>query len=180
MNSIASSDSYFGRLIRIWLSLFSSLLFGYIILIGVHYFIDSALPNERFVSTFLRIVIMQIQFTFVCALILAIGKIKLPTMNAAWRMMIALYIPLILGFLLVLDYGNDGLVKQLINSLSKFATMEENTRFFILMAQIMAGLIFLKPWRDRMAFLTGTIYASVLYLLLDYYELLLTWAMFGD
>jgi len=37
----------------------------------------------------------------------------------------------------------------------------------------------LKPWRGRTLFLTGIVYASVLYLLLNYYELLLTWMMFG-
>lgn len=179
MKNAASPHSYIGKVIRIWLSLFLSLLFGYFILLGVHYFIDSELPNERLASSFFRIVVMQMIFTFICALILSIRKLKLPTLNAAWRMMIALYIPLILGFLLVLDYGNGGLVKQLIDSLSQSSPMEESIRSFILMAQIMAGLIFLKPWRGRTAFLTGIVYASVLYLLLNYYELLLTWMMFG-
>ncbi|RJX41320.1 hypothetical protein D3P09_04880 [Paenibacillus pinisoli] len=179
MKHAASTQSYFGKLVRIWLSLFLSMLFGYFILIGVHYFIDSNLPNERFANSFLRIVIMQALFTFVCALILSKRKIKLPTLNAAWRMMIALYIPLILGFLLVLDYGNGGLVKQWIDLLGKSVVMKESIRSFILMAQIMAGLIFLKPWRGRTLFLTGIVYASVLYLLLNYYELLLTWMMFG-
>ncbi|MFF2886979.1 hypothetical protein [Paenibacillus sp. NPDC057967] len=180
MKNAASPNSFFSKLIRKWLSLFLSLMFGYFILIGVHYFIDFDFSNEWFASSFLRIVIMQLLFTFVCALILSIGKIKLPTMNAAWRMMIALYIPLILGFLLVLDYGNDGMIKQLIDSLSKSAPVEESIRSFILMAQIMVGLIFLRPWRDRIALLTGIIYASVLYLLLNYYEMLLTWMIFGE
>lgn len=158
-------NSYIGKLVRIWISLFVSLMFGYLIT-GGKYLLNFEIPKVSITSSLFMAVILLLQFTFGAALIISHVKVKLPTMSAVWRIMIAIYIPLILCFLLVLDYGYEGLIRQFIYTYSTSIFVEENIYFLITLLQITTGLIFLTPWKDRRSLFTGAIYAAVLYQLL--------------
>lgn len=164
MNSTESSDTYSNRLIRKWLSLFLSLLLGYLILLGVLYFFDFILFSVLYGISFPYFLFIQALLSFLFALF--VSKSELPRISTLSRTLLALFMPLILCFIWALDASYSNLISLTTEIFNLSYQAKESIYYLVLVFQIVAGLIFVKPWNNRISFITGTLYSSVLHILL--------------
>lgn len=152
--------------IRIWISFFMSFMCGYTMFMVVMYFIDKELFADMYIISLISVLVI----TFLLAKIVI--KFKKHNINAIWiRLLLCIFIPLILGFLLAVIFGNDWITVFVIKmNLDRIVEVISYSAFLI---SIVLGQIFIKPWRSGSNFILGTVYVAIYYFVLVIYQLIL-------
>jgi len=150
---------------------------------GIVYLVDSDFLGFLYNSPLFHYAVMQVMIALLFAFLLS-GAIRL-RFSPILGLVIAVLIPLALGFLMAIDVWFSEPLLKLASTLDWAALDDEDVFYFSVILQLAAGLIFLKPWNNRASFITGTLYSSIMYFLIMAYlfaliEIINRWRLFNS
>lgn len=163
--------------IRIWISVLTSFVCGYIMIVVVMYLLSDEL-FDYFIEDVLGVLpiyVLIISFLLVTtSIILKLHKIN----KVELRFLLCFCIHLFWGLLFVIVRGSDSVTIYLIKLNSNF--LDSLINYSGLVIPVVLGLIFLKPWRSIGNFFAGAVYAAILYIVQMIYGLTLVGIIYDN